>query len=115
VIKRRVFCFLLAIFMSTGCTHTRIHKEFEPAIIPMDEGRRVHLAIETGLDDSQRGITVYGEPYSLRAFVPVGPGDSNGKLSLLVLSILVLLILIRSLCLWSQLTERKKLIVSFRH
>ena len=84
MLKLMVYC--LSVSLLCGCAHTNIFEEFDLKRLTLRDGRNVFFKIETGRDNSTKGVTVFGEPYTLVAFIPIGTQDKDKVMSLIGLS-----------------------------
>ena len=82
----KVMFYCLSLSLLCSCTHTNVFEEFDFNRLTLKDGRKVFFKIETGRDNSTKGVTIFGEPYTLVAFFPFGPQDADKVISLIGLS-----------------------------
>lgn len=58
--------------MNFGCTHLQIKKKYSSAIWKVDLEPLIAFALDANEDNSTRGVTVFGNPYTLRVFLKSG-------------------------------------------
>jgi len=60
-----IIALLLGLITMTACTHTVVYYGYKPTSYMTDEKLEIFFTMMHSADDSAKGSTVYGEPYTL--------------------------------------------------